>query len=121
MNRAIKRLLNHIPTKLPQGMTEFETWANDIIDTYEMPSNDSVKFAIAVAILHLKSDEGSKPKAYFGNILLKGAASQIAQAIMQDCKARQEELIKKQAEEANKPVEVTTSPDAVASHEPIQV
>ena len=107
MLKSIKRLLAHIPTKLPQGMTSFEDWSNDIIDTYDMPSNDSVKFAIAVAILHLKSDEGYKAKAYFGNILIKGASSQIAQAVMQDCKARQELAIKAANEAATAP-EVNT-------------
>ena len=95
-------------------MTSFEDWSNDIINTYDMPNNDSVKFALAVAILHLKSDEGYKAKSYFGNILIKGASSQIAQAVMQDCKARQEAIIK--AEQEAKQVEATTSPDVSTSN-----
>ena len=114
MINSVKRLLAHIPTKLPQGMASFEAWSDDIISTYNMPSNDSVKFAIAVAILHLKSDEGYKPKAYFGNILIKGASSQIAQAVMQDCKARQELAIKAANEAAANQPEDTT--DASASN-----
>ena len=98
MIKQLKRLLYHIPTKLPQGVTSFNAWTNDIIETYEMPNNDSVKFAIAVAILHLKSDQGYVPKSYFGKILIKGASSQIAQVVMQECKHRQELLIKAEQE-----------------------
>ncbi len=113
MKRAIKRLLANLPSKLPQGMTEFDTWSNDIIDTYEMPNNDSIKFALAVAILHLKAEDGYKPKAYFGRVLIKGAASQIAGAIMQDCKKRQEDLAKAEAEKQT--VEATTSTQDVVA------
>ncbi len=113
MKRTIKRLLANLPSKLPQGMSEFDTWSNDILDTYEMPSNDSFKFALAVAILHLKAEDGFKPKAYFGKVLIKGAASQIAGAVMQDCKQRQEEAAKA---EALKTVEATTSQDEAASN-----
>lgn len=97
MNRTIRRLLARIPTKLPQGVTEFNAWSDDILDIYQLPNNDSTKFAIAVAVLHLKATDAFVPKSYFGNILLKGAASQIAQSIMVECKDRQ---AAKAAEEA---------------------
>src|ERR1700677_1754501 len=84
-----QRLLSHLPSKLPQGMTEFETWSNSILSAYEMPNNDSTKFALAAAIFHVDSTAAYKPKAYFGRILLKGAASQVAGQVIQDLKAKQ--------------------------------
>lgn len=107
MKRFFKRLLANVPSKLPQGLQEFTAWSDDIIDTYQMPNNDSIKFAIAVAILHLKADDAYKPKAYFGKILVKGAASQVAGSIMHECKTRQETLAKAEAAAAQKQAEDT--------------
>lgn len=90
MIKALKRLLARIPTRLPQGVTEFEKWSDDIIDLYDMPNNDSIKFALAVSIMHLKPTESHVPKSYFGATLQKGASTQVAHQVMQDCKTRQE-------------------------------
>lgn len=117
MKRAIKRLLAQIPTKLPQGIQAFEVWSNDIIDTYEMPNNDSIKFALATAVMHSTNGRGYIPKAYFGNVLLKGAANQVAYALMQDLKNKQEALAK--AEQEKQQAEATASiQDVTASNEP---
>lgn len=105
MKRSIKRLLANFPTKLPQGVSEFETWSDDILDIYQMPNNDSLKFALAVSILHLKSTDAYMPKSFFGKTLIKGAASQVAGSIMQECKARQEAAAKAEQQA----VEATTS------------
>lgn len=98
MKQLVRHALAHIPTKLPQGMAEFETWSNDIIDLYKMPNNDSIKFALATAVMHLSATDAYKPKAYFGRILIKGAANQIVYAVMNDLKIKQQELAQKQAE-----------------------
>ncbi len=100
MRRFLKKLLNRIPTTLPQGVTEFETWADDLIDTYDMPNNDSVRFALATSILHLKSTDAKVPKDYFGRLLIKGAASEIAGNRMQVYKQRQQDKIKAEQEAA---------------------
>lgn len=113
----LKRLLAHLPSKLPQGLTDFETWATDIIETYGMPNNDSVKFALAVQILHLPATAAYKPKAYFGHTLIKGAASQVAGQVMQDLKAKQaaeiEAAKQTQGTEATAPTPESVAPDAV--------
>jgi hypothetical protein len=98
MKRLLRRLLAFIPTRLPMGMTEFDKWSDDILDLYDMPNNDSTKFAIATAIMHLGATDAFKAKEYFGRLLIKGAATQIAYAQMQDAKKRQEEKAKEAAE-----------------------
>lgn len=105
-----KLLDNKLPTKLPQGVTEFTEWANDILDTYGLPNNDSTHFALATAIMHAKNGEAYFSKEYFAHILMRGAANQVAHHIMLECKARQEAKAAQEAEAA-KQVEDTTSND----------
>ena len=117
MKRAIKKLLNKRKTLLPQGVTEFNNWANDILDTYDIPNNDSTHFALATAVMHAKNGESLHSKESFARTLQKGAANQIAHYIMQECKARQEAIVKAAQEaEAAKLVEDTTSQDADSSN-----
>lgn len=107
MKRALKRLLyKYQSVRLPLGMTEFNVWADDILDTYEMPNNDSTKFALATAIMHAKNGQGSFPKAFFGEVLVKGAANQVAHAIMIECKERQEARAKEEKEQAERQAQV---------------
>lgn len=107
MRLFIKRLLAKLPTRLPIGMNEFETWSDDILETYEMPNNPSTKFALATAIMHAQNGRAYFPKAYFGGTLLKGAANQIAHAKMNILKEEQEAKAKAELE-AQKQVEDTT-------------
>lgn len=95
--RRVKALL---PSKLPQGMTEFDQWSDDVLDIYNMPNNDSTKFSLAVMITHLAPTEAYKPKHYFGLTLVKSASVQVAFAVMDQLKKKQAEKAKKDAEEA---------------------
>lgn len=110
MKQQLKRLFNRflalLPSRLPQGIAEFEAWAVSIIVIYGMPDNDSVRFALAVAILHLPSTAAYKPKEYFGRTLIKGASSQVAGQVMEDLKAKQKAAAQ---EAATKTVEATTA------------
>lgn len=109
------------PQKLPQGLAEFESWSKAIIDGYEMPDNDSIRFALATNIMHLSTDPRDKamPAAYvapeyFGHTLIKGAANQVAHAVMQDLKAKQAAEI-----EAAKTAEATAvTPESVTPDAP---
>ncbi len=105
MKKLLKKMLLALPHRLPVGMTEFETWASSIIDAYDLPDNESVRFSLASMILHLNSTDAFKPRRHFALCMLKGMASQIAQAKMQEYKENQakrieEEAKKKAAEEA---------------------
>lgn len=98
--KLIKQVLSHVPTKLPVGLTEFNEWADSII---ELSGNyadiDSMKYAIASNLIHLPHTKSKVPKAYFVNTLRKAAANQVASQVFQDIKLRQaEEAAKKQAE-----------------------
>lgn len=104
---ALKRLLAYFPSLLPQGLTELENWSSDIINTYGMPDNDSVRFTLAVTILHLDPTTSRKPKAYFGRCLRKAAANQVVSQVIQDLKYKQEEARKAALQQ---PAEVTATP-----------
>ena len=109
--------LSIFPSKLPQGVSDFESWASGIIQAYGSPDNDSVRFALAVQIMHLSPTSAYKPKAYFGLVLLKGAATQVAGQVMQDLKAKQAaQIAADQAKAAEpQPVADTTISEVVPS------
>ena len=92
------------PTRLPTGMAEFARWSDSIIFLYGKDigtaSQDDIRFGLAGAVMHMGATESRKPKRFFGKLLHKGAASQIAYAVMMDLKAKQEAAAKaaKQAE-----------------------
>ena len=116
---ALKRVLAKMPTRLPQGLTEFEAWVNDI---YELSGTvmtlDSARFALATTIINLPPTANRRPKSYFVQVLQKGSASEVAAYVFHDIKqkqkaafeAAQQEAMKKTAEEKAKltVVEATT-------------
>lgn len=104
MKKLIKKFMASFPSPLPFGMAEFEVWAKDIILISNLPDNDSTRFALASAIMHYPSSNKDNtkafskvPKAFFGNILRKGGANQVAAGVMQQLKDKQ-----RAAEEAAK-------------------
>lgn len=90
VKKALAKLVAFIPTSLPIGMTEFGHWADSIVLTYDLPDNDSTRFALATMILHLDSTSASKPKRYFGLAALKSMSNQIAGGVMQELKDKQQ-------------------------------
>lgn len=89
VKKLFTRLTDFFPSPLPVGMQAFEKWSASIISVYDLPNNDSVKFALAAQIMHLGSTDFYKPRRYFGLSLLKGSANQIAHAVMLDLKEKQ--------------------------------
>lgn len=108
MLKLIKKSLNQlyafIPTAVPVGMTESEAWANDIINTYDFPNNDSVRFALNTMILHSGPTAAYVSKRHFSLCVKASMAKQIAGANFQNIKLKQ-----KAAEEAAKLAEATAS------------
>lgn len=95
MNKQVKRAFSYFPTKLPVGMTEFHAWADSIIELagpYADP--DSMKYAIASALIHLPATRSAIPKNYFVGTLRKAAANQVASQVFQDIKTKQQEAAK---------------------------
>lgn len=95
--KILNKALSYIPTKLPTGMTEFDSWSDSIIKTYDFPENDSIKFTLATMILHADQSMAYAPKRYFALRVIKGMANQVASQAFQDIKTRQLEA-QKQAE-----------------------
>lgn len=99
MKRIITLLLSYIPRALPVGMSEFETWANRIINQNGKFADElSMRFALASILIHADSRYGALPDKYFSDRLRKSAANQVASQVFQDVKAKQAEELAKQQE-----------------------
>jgi len=95
LNMILKRLLSHLPTKLPVGMTAFDKFANDIIElSGPYADADSMKFAIASQIIHLDARRASVPKNLIVKSLRKSAANQVASQVFQDIKTKKDAELK---------------------------
>ena len=116
LNKILKYLASLAPTKLPVGMTEFNTWADSIIElSGNYADADSMRFAIATMVLHLGAQKSSVPKNYFVRSLRKTAANQVAQGVFQEIKLKQLEAAKLAA--AKQQSEDTAKSEASSSGE----
>lgn len=117
MTNLFKKVAARFPTKLPVGMTEFNAWADSIIDLAgEFADRDSMKYALASNVIHMKHTQDSAPKSYFVSVLRKAAANQVASQVFQDVKVKQEEAIKAAQEAAkNQLVEDTAQTQGTVS------
>lgn len=101
LKKLSKKLLGLLPSRLPVGMAEFEVWAKDISETYQMPTQhfDSIKFSLASILLGVSHKKAYQdvfvPKYYFALKLHSGAAKQIASGVLWQLK---EEQKRKEAE-----------------------
>lgn len=86
----IQKLLDRRSTRLPDGMQEFEVWAQSLVDTYGFPDNPSVRFMFAAMVLNLGQTEAYKPKRFFALSGLAAASKEIAHAKMVALKEAQE-------------------------------
>ena len=89
---------NLFPSSLPQGITEFNNWAQSIIDDYGFPDNDSVRFALATMVMHQGPTAAYRSKFYFALMVKAGAAKQVASQVFTNIKTLQLEAAKNQAE-----------------------
>lgn len=89
LSKFIKQILGHFPTRLPIGLTEFEAWYKDIVTTYDLLDNDSIKWAVATMILQGPPAKSRRAKFEFVQLILKGMASEVATQVMLDLKAKQ--------------------------------
>ena len=94
---VFQKVKDFFPTRLPIGMTEFKTWSDTLVSTYNFPDNDSIRFSLASMILHLGSTSAYKANRFFVLSMKKAMANQIAAAVMQELKTRQEEQRKQEA------------------------
>lgn len=87
----LKLILSYLPTPLPVGTTQFEAFADSIIEiSGQYADKDSMRFAIASMIIHADHKAARLSKQYFVQRLRKSAANQIASQVFQDIKQKQE-------------------------------
>lgn len=108
--RYYNKLRGAFPSPLPVGVTEFQSWADTIIDTYTLPTQDrdSVHYALATMILHLGPTVAYKSNWYFVLSIHSACAKQVAGATFQDIKIRQQQA-------AAKPTVVTVTDTGTTS------
>lgn len=110
LKKLIKKVRYAFPSPVPQGGTEFEKWAQSIIDVYEPPMDKrSVRFALCAMLMRLDPTEAYKSKRFFALCLHKGAAAQVAAYKMEEIKREQAEEDKRRQEEAAAKAEAETN------------
>jgi hypothetical protein len=87
------KLTHFLPTKIPTGIAEFESWSSSIIKTYGFPDNDSVRWALAVKILHDGETKALRAKRYFYLAMHKSMANQVVSQVIQDIKTKQQDAL----------------------------
>lgn len=117
IKKSVVKVRNLMPSPLPRGMAEFDAWALSIIDTYDFPNNDSVRFALATMIIHAGPQDDARPKHLFAQAVRASMSKQIAGAQFQDIKQRQ---IEAQKAEAAKLAEATANSAVASNVQPIQ-
>lgn len=91
MKRYVNFVLSFLPTALPVGMTEFNAWANNIVElTGPIADKDSLIWVASQEIMRMPPGKSRVPKRTFVNILRKFAANQLAAAKVNEIKEAQE-------------------------------
>ena len=77
------------PSQLPQGMTEFNEFADSIIDLYNFPKdNDGYINMIATMIQHFDRTVHATSKYNFSRLMRKAVANEVAYYVIQDLKLK---------------------------------
>lgn len=91
----------HTPRPLPMGVTEFHEWSDRIIAGAMVPADTpSLKFALAEMIMHMPPAESHQPDITFIHRLRKGAANQVAFAMMEQLRNERKAALEKAEAEA---------------------
>jgi hypothetical protein len=102
IKRLIKQIKGFFPSQLPTGVTAFNTWADGLMETYNLPTSDrdSVHFACSTMIMRFGPTENVKSNYFFVKAIRAACAKQIAGNAFQEIKQRQKEAEKAAAEAA---------------------
>lgn len=107
IKNLLQRLLDRIPTRLPDGALAFENWCQSLINTYGFPDNDSVRFMFAAMIMHTGQTAAYLPKRFFALSGLAAASKEVAHDRMVVMKEKQE--AKRDADKAHSSVALVPS------------
>lgn len=98
LRKILELVLSYVPTKLPVGMAAHDEWAKSIISMTSVPDNDSTRFALASMVMHLSPTSSKKAAQYFIRALDKGAANEVAHAVLMKLKDKQDAARKAEQE-----------------------
>jgi len=87
MNDLVKEDL----VALPVGMTEFNALIETLKSSFTLPTldEDSIRFAVAASIINTGPTVTHMPLSHFHDVLMAGAAKQIAGAVFGEIKQKQ--------------------------------
>lgn len=124
--RFLKLIRNFFPSSLPIGITEFETWAEDIVSTYGFTRstelNRSYRWILASSMTTLGATAAHKSKFYFYLVIQAASAKEVAGGTMYNIKQEQvaeQKAIREAAAAQKLLLEATTTTEASTSG-PIQ-
>lgn len=91
MKRFVDFIFSFFPTALPVGMTEFNAWADSIVElTGPIADRDSLIWVASQEIMRLPPGHARVSKRQIVNTLRKFATNQLAAAKVNEIKAAQE-------------------------------
>lgn len=73
---------SYVPTRLPQGMKEFDKWVSDVSMLSELPSNDKLKKVIGTLILQMPPSTNYCSKNFIVSLVQKAAANQVSVEVL---------------------------------------
>lgn len=99
-----KKFIFHFPSPLPRGMKALEEFTDEILDTYDLPNNESMHFAMANMIM--RTDKSHLPKRAFARAMMNQMAKEVAFHREADLRRARKEREEKEKLEAAKAAEV---------------
>jgi len=113
-----KRLISYFPTQLPVGMTEFNDFANDIVElTGPIADKESLIWVASNEIMRMPPGQNRVSKNTFVKLLRKYAANQIAAAKVLEIREAQEAKKKAASEAAQLQQAAVTTAETPASEQ----
>ncbi len=112
LKRLARQVAGFFPSRLPNGMAEFDAWVDYLQSTYSLPTSDrdSLVFMLGSMIMHGGPSDAYKSKFHFVVAIRAAAAKQIAGAAFHAVKEKH-----KAAELAAKTAEATALPGVASS------
>lgn len=107
----VLRIIGLIPSRLPVGMKEFDTWAGEVLFLAQLPDNATTRGALAASTFHSngKGFGGYQSKWKVAMGMIKGASNQVCHAKFMELKAIAD------AEEAERALANTARERAIAA------
>lgn len=110
IKKTIAQIRGLLSTALPKGATEFDSFCDSILSTYDIPNFPSYRRTIASLIMHLGPTTTHVPKVFFARSIRKAMANQVAFDKIQQLKKEEQALLDKKPEATtSEPLDVTAA------------